>query len=131
MPTTCQRFPGEPIVLITMIPPINPTEDAPQASIEALKLKRETGGHVYRILDFSQIKLTFTDLVLGMAEDAHHEGGMTDPDVTTAFVGSGELVQLGVKSLTEQKQYGAVNPTRLFTSVDAALADVRAKIAAT
>ncbi len=79
-------------------------------------------------MDFSQVKLTFSELVMGMAEDAHHEGGMADPDVTTIFIGSGELVQLGVKSF-EQKQYGLVNPTNLFTSREDALAAIRKQIA--
>ncbi len=128
MAVNVQRLPNEPIVVITMIPPVNPMQDAPRASQEAFKLKQECGGHVYRILDFSQVKLTFSDLVMGMAEDSHQPGGMADKDVTTVFIGSGELVAFGVKSFAEQKQYGLVNPTQLFTSLDAALADIRQKM---
>ncbi len=46
MSTKVERMPNEPIVIVTMIPPINPVQDAPTSTMEAIKLKKETGGHV-------------------------------------------------------------------------------------
>lgn len=117
----------ESIMVATIEDPPGPNDSA-EIRQAGLKFIQEKGGHIYRILDFSKTKITFDIMVNAMAEDRKAPGGVGDPNITTAFVGSAELIAFGVKALKEQKQYGQV-PVELFSSVDDALVWVRAKIA--
>jgi hypothetical protein len=127
MPFQIQHITGEPIMVVTMADPLQ-FDDSAKVRQEVVKFKQEKGTHIYRVLDFSKTKLTFDVMVSAMAEERNQEGGVGDPQVTTVFVGSTELVAFGVKALKEQKQYGQA-PVELFTSVDEALTRVRAKMA--
>ena len=94
---------------------------------EAVKLKNELGRAVYRIIDVTTMDLTFPDMTAAMAAERGLEGGSGDPDVTTCFVGSGALVEIGTKALAEQDQYGKGN-VKMFTSVDDAVDFIRGDV---
>ena len=128
MTVTYKHFDGEPIILITYDGALSP-EAAPQAREEVARFKKAQGSRmVFRIIDFTTAKIDFSTIALGMAAD-RGEGGIDDPDVTTVFVGTGQMVEMGVTAFKEQKRYGAVNPIELVTSVETALTLVRSKLA--
>jgi hypothetical protein len=118
---------GEPIMVVLYAAALE-FDDAAKVRQEVVKFKQAQGGHVYRVLDFSKTQLTFDIMVSAMAEERNQPGGVGDPDVTTVFVGTAELVAFGVKAMKEQKQYGQAK-VELFTSVDEAVAFARSKIA--
>ncbi len=83
-------------------------------------------GTIYRIIDDTRVKIPFSDMVNVLAADTR--GGVgTNPRIRTVFVGSGKMIELGVKSM-KQKQYGGVE-TPMFASLDEALAYVNAELA--
>ncbi|MBN1564675.1 MAG: hypothetical protein JXA10_12590 [Anaerolineae bacterium] len=125
MATEVTRVPGLPVVIIDNLPPIKVPDDQMVASTEAAKLKRELGRPVYRIIGVTKIDLTFSDMVMAMGVDRDQEGGVGDDDVTTIFVGSGELVKMGTNALAEQDQYGGKGKVFMFTTQEEALAFVR------
>ncbi len=121
-------LPGEPILIVSIVPPLKSPDDV-QASIQAsAEFKKAQGGHVYRILDFKSLgqDLPFSALVNGMAQGLKTDGGVNDPDVSTIYVGSTEWVVFGVKALQNQAQYGPTNVLTLCESVDEAIAAARA-----
>ncbi|MBN1563451.1 MAG: hypothetical protein JXA10_06420, partial [Anaerolineae bacterium] len=97
-----QRINEEPIIVITYQDPISIPEDPAKALEASASLKQAVGGPVCRILDFSQVKLNFSDMMLGMAYEKDQEGGTYDPNVANIFVGSDELVKFGVESMAHQ-----------------------------
>ncbi len=127
MASQVKFFADEPIMVATIEDPPGPNDSA-EIRQAGVKFIQERGGHIYRVLDFRKTKMTFDIMVNAMAEERKAPGGVGDPNVTTAFVGSAELVAFGVKALKEQKQYGQV-PVELFSTVEDALVWVRARIA--
>jgi len=71
----------------------------------------------------------FSDLVMAMASDMNPDGGINDPDVSTIYIGSGELLSFGAKAFQEQKQYGPTNIKALVATLDDAIAFARTDIA--
>jgi hypothetical protein len=120
------HLPEDYTILVTIIPPPKFPDDVINLSQEVVSFKKAVGGHIYRILDFTKLPMTFSDLVMGMGSDRNTEGGINDPDVSTIFIGSGEWVEFGVKAFREQAQYGETNVKHVCISVDEALAFVRA-----
>lgn len=120
------ELPGEPIIVITVYPPLKVTDDAVGSFQHVVEFKRKTGGHVWRIIDFSRINMTFSEAVIGMASERDIEGGINDPDVSTIYVSSANIVKMGVKAFQEQAQYGKTNLIGLFGSLDEALNHLRA-----
>lgn len=120
------RLPDEHIIGIAILPPTENPKDGIALAEEVIKFKREVGGHIYRILDFTKLPMSFTELMMGMSADMNPEGGINDPNISTIFIGSGEWVEFGVKAFKEQVQYGQTNVKHLCTSLDEALAFARA-----
>ena len=119
-------LPNEPVIIISVTPPIKTPDDAVALYSEVVKFKRDAGVKpVYRVLDFSRAQLHFSDMMVGMAAERGQEGGYSDPEVRTVFVGTDEMVEFGVKALQNQTQYSAANIVGMFTSVDDAVAFVR------
>jgi len=118
-----EQFPDKNIVL-TYVAPLSVPADAITALQESSKFKQEMGGTCYRILDFTQANLNFSDMVVGMAFEKGHDGGVYDANVPNIFIGSGELVKLGVESLATQEHYQGANVKGLYASREEALACV-------
>ena len=127
MPTTYKYFDNDPIILVIHTGTAQP-DMAISSRAEVAKFQKAQGRMVHRILDFTGCKVDFSGLVLSMASD-QGPGGIDDPNVTTIFVGTTQMVDLGANAFKEQKRYGAVNPVELFTSVDAAVDFARSKVA--
>ena len=124
MTVEATRHPELPVVHLKMKQPLQMPGDVQTNAAEGQKLKQEVGGHVYRIIDVREAGLTFSDMMVGMSTDKSGEGTLDDPDVTTIFLGDGELVEFGVKALAEQDQYGKLG-VKLFSSEEDAYDFVR------
>jgi hypothetical protein len=120
MSIATEKMSGLPIALITGTAPLV-EKDALDSMQAAIELKKEfPGKKVYRVIDFSH-GIDFSGMMICMAAEAGKEGGANDPEVETYFVGSSELVELGVKALQEQEQYGTAPNVHLFLSLDEAV----------
>lgn len=122
------RIENHPIVLFEMQDPFQPDVDTLACAEHAAALQEELGGMVYRIIDVSKLDVQFSDMMLAMGVEREAKGGAADPNITTCFVGSTELVQLGTSALAQQEQYGK-GRVSLFESVDAALGFIQADLA--
>ena len=110
-----------PAVYLKIVNPNRGPDDIAVNMNEGLKLKHELGGHVYRIIDVTEVEMSFSDMMVAMSADRGGEGTLDDPDVTTIYVGRGDLVAFGVKALAEQDQYGQLG-VKLFASGEEAYA---------
>lgn len=120
MSITFEKIDGLPILIGLCSPPLS-AEDALANMAAAVELKKQyPGNKIYRVTDFSQ-GIDFSGMMICMATEKDREGGANDPDIETYFVGSSELVALGVQALKEQEQYGTPPNVHLFTSRDEAL----------
>jgi len=125
MPIKVEYIKDDRILVIVFIDPIQMPADAETPIQETLAFKKEVGAPVCRILDFSGIKLNFGDMVAGMAYDMGREGGTWDPEVSSIYVGTDELVKFGATSLRNQQQYQGANVKGIFTSREEALSHAR------
>ncbi len=112
-------------ILITFSEPLQTPDDAQQALAESAAYKAELGAPICRILDFSQARLNLSNMMVGMAFERGKEGGTYDHDVANIFVGSDEMVELGVSALQGQEQYQGANVKGLYASPEEALDHAR------
>jgi hypothetical protein len=117
-----RRLEQEPIVIFTMIEPLQIPADPIVASEEFARLTADVQGKRVRILDFTAVDVNFGDLVLGLQSDT----GARLPNTATYFVGTDELVKLAAEAFASE-QYGKLN-ARAFGSVDEAIAAARAEV---
>lgn len=125
-----EKIPDIRTIYYVISEPVKVPNDAEASMTETAAFKQEMGeGKVYRILDFTGLDLRFPDMVIGLATERTHEGGAYDPDVVTIYVGKHELVEMGVKALTEQEQFAGSNVLGLVQSREEALNLVREDMA--
>ena len=127
MPISTDKRPQNATIIFTVIDPLTIPDDQIQQLQETVQFKQAVGKHIYRIMDFSTAQIDFGMLVAGMANERGVPGGSNDPEVTTYFVGSDSMVQLGVKALQDYEHLYGKTDVRLATSVDEALADIQAR----
>lgn len=92
-----------------------------------------TAGIDYFILDLTEVKASFSDLVLGLAgmrERIEAMGGRQyiEANLRYFICGTHELIGMMVEAL-QQEQYGGIE-TRRFDTLDQALSTARAELAA-
>lgn len=126
MAFSVERVPDEPIIIMTILRRYDFEKDAPEAHTEVDRLLEEIEGRAYLITDYSQIDLTFSQLVVALGRATRGEtGSASDPRIRqNIFVGEGEMVDLAAESLL-QTQYGKL-PVVVFPSLEKALTYVRA-----
>ncbi|MCD4684519.1 MAG: hypothetical protein K8S97_01100 [Anaerolineae bacterium] len=117
-----RRLNDAPIVVFTVVPPLQIPDDPITASQEFARLTADVQGKRVRILDFSDVDVNFGDVVMGLQADT----GAKLPNTSTFFVGKDELVALAATAFAS-KQYGSLN-AKAFTSIDDAIAAARAEI---
>ncbi len=124
-----ERLPGEPIIIHTLFPDYRMGKDARPAIQEMAEIANEIEEKpVYIIIVTYDMKLNFGDLVQGLAMATRGETAIfTDPNVRLRMVGSGGLVELGVKAF-EQRQYGGLD-VRLYPTLEDALEGARQEMA--
>lgn len=126
MPTSLERVPKEPVLIATLAGKV--TLD------EILAIYRESAGlladipestHKYRITDTRTLELTFSEMVLMLAE-ARKQVGLTttNPNITVIFVGENEWITMSRNAL-KQPQYGGVD-IKAVDSFDEAWTLIRA-----
>lgn len=131
MPYTIQQIDGlpAPTILNTITAPLDVGKDIPEMMGQAnAMLKAIDGRVVYVIADVSNLSLSFSDIVQGLASalNPNRDAGSVqwyDPRVRTILIGSGTLLSLVVKS-TRQDQYGN-RQMELFETLDEALVHIR------
>ncbi len=124
MPVEITHRSDLPVLIFTVVSHIKPPEDQELILKTVSDFKQKTGGHVYRVIDITGIKLDFGMMVASMGAERGQPGGADDPDVTTIFVATDEIAKIGAKSLREQPQYGQ-GDVRMASSVEEALDIVR------
>lgn len=129
MAFTLQQLPGEPIIIDTHSEPLEPSGYAEFAR-DLVALATTIEGPIWRVIDLSGVNVSFEVLVHVMAEEAKSglPGTSGDPRVQPMIVGSGETIELMVKS-AKTELYGGIE-MQIFATQDEAIAYARAQIAA-
>lgn len=128
MPYTVERLPGEPIIAMSLSEPFSIREDLGPLFAQAAEFNNEIEGKIYHIADTRSIRVSFSDVVMGMAAAITSKvGAFTEPRVTVALVGAGDLIDLAAKAF-KQPQYGSRH-ILVFNSMEEALSEIRAQIA--
>lgn len=125
MPTNITEMSDINLIILENTPPVEIPDVVLENTRQSAAFKQKLGTPIYRILDVSKVDLQFSDMMVAMGAERGMEGGSSDPDVTTLFVGSGELVKMGTKALAEQDQYGKAR-VHLFTTQEEAIQFARA-----
>ena len=125
-----EKIPEHSIILFHFSGWIDPVAEIEPLLNAVVEFKHAVNSHVYRVLDFSQAKLDFGEMVQGMGIEINREGGSNDPAVTTYFVINDDIHKLGVMSIQQQDQYGKA-PVQFFMSCDEAIAHAKAQTART
>jgi hypothetical protein len=129
MTVEIKELPGEPIIVFYVRLPHTPEDDVRNSLEATAGFKKKIGGSVYRVVDLSAFNLSFSEAMMGMAAERGAEGGVNDPEVSTVYVGSSEMVKFGAKAFREQAQYGKTNVVFVCSTVDEGIAFARAEIA--
>ncbi len=118
-------LPGEPIILTKLYSTFSVARDAAASNARLFELLDAVGEPHYLIIDAADIKISFSDMVSGMA--ALTRGDMAvfkHPSIKQIVaVTTSDMLSLGAKALG-QSQYGEVM-ARTFPTLDEALAYVR------
>jgi hypothetical protein len=111
MGVSTETFPDENIIVITIVPPVVMPDDPANATKETMKFQKEQGTTICRITDFTQVKLSFADVIEGLATDE----AFRSPHVRSVVVGTDPMTKVGVKGYLEAP-YGGLDvlltPTR-------------------
>jgi hypothetical protein len=106
MPIQVSKLTDLPVIIFEYYSNAKAPDDVETTLKEVVAFKKERGGKVYRVIDFSKIQVGFSDMMVGMGTEVGREGGSNDPDVITVFVATGDLLEFGAQALREQEQYG-------------------------
>jgi hypothetical protein len=129
MSTETTLLPGEPIILHKLDATFSLAKDMIPDSERVTKLLDSSQQPLYLIVDLTDVKLNFSDLVASMATAT--KGGkavLRHPNIKQIIaVTTSDLLALGAKAL-KQAQYGQLE-AQVFSSLDEALTYVRQAIA--
>jgi len=118
----------EPVIVVRIEPEFEFEQDL-QAVHEdvARKARAIAASKVYRIMDFSALTITFSELQSVLYfETRGGPGSAADPRIRNVLVGSGEMINMAADSLG-QTQYGRI-ATPVFATLNEALVYVRATL---
>lgn len=118
----------EPVIVVRIEPGFR-FEQEMQAIHEevARKTRAIAASKVYRIMDFSALTITFSELQSVLYfETRGGPGSAADPRIRNVLVGSGEMINMAADSLG-QTQYGRIT-TPVFSTLNEALVYVRATL---
>lgn len=122
MPFEVKQLGDEPIIIATIIPPVE-VETEPKQTLEAANaIARRIPGSVYRITDISRLEITFEMIVGAMAADIRH----SEPNIHHVFVGKGEMVEIITEAI-KQPHYGA-QQGHMVGSMEEAIAFARKQL---
>lgn len=109
MPYQVTPLSDEPIITVTMSNPFD-FMDGLRPMIEAIgKASEAYPGRYFVIYEFPNLTVTFSDMVITLAELSNKiPGSVGDPRVTALCIAPPEMMQFAVQSL-EQTQYGKIH----------------------
>jgi len=118
----------EPVIVVRIEPEFKFERDLWAVHEDvARKARTIAAGKVYRIMDFSALTITFSELQSVLYfETRGGPGSAADPRIRNVLVGSGEMINMAADSLG-QTQYGRIN-TPVFSTLNEALVYVRATL---
>jgi len=121
-----ERVPNEQIIIVAFGRDYVFGQDT-KALAQAV-MEKVTGDdtNVQVVYDLREMKMSFGDLVLNMSNAAQKTAGEQVINFKTIFVGSGEMVRLGILAF-EQEQYGKMK-FPLFASMEEGLKYAREQI---
>lgn len=122
MPFEVKQVGDEPIIVATIIPPIDTVTEPRLTGQAANAIARRFQSTVYRITDLSRLDLSYEELVMGMADDIKN----SEPNMEHIFVGTGDMVELATQSM-KLPQYGAKG-AHMIKSVEEAVAFARKQL---
>lgn len=120
MPSVLEKLPDENIAILTYTMPFTPQDV--QHGVEEISGVLETvEGNLYSVVDVQSIHLSFSDLVMGLANAVTDKTGwkLSNERTPLIVVGAHSMIKLAVDAI-KQRQYGAKNVT-LFTDMNEAL----------
>lgn len=128
---TIQQVPGEPVIITTLCDDFDPQRHYSLLWQTLGELLDGKPGPIYRIIDLRQANLTFSALVMGLAEETRsgHPGSASDPRMRGIIVATQELAELIARSFQQEHYGGRAAPVPLFGTLDEALAYVRLETA--
>jgi len=122
-----ERLPDEPILILTAGAEFSIKNDVLASAEEATGLMAEIPeGPIYYVLDTHGLRINFSDLVSGLWQATRATNLLKEPRLQLVAVGSGTLIEMGIKSLS-QAQYGGLS-VPLFETIDEALTYIRQEI---
>lgn len=123
MTIVVEQLDNEPIIVATIFEPVDMAVDPQKNRDLCNEIARKYKGKVYRIIDFTHFELTFSQMVMGLAEDIR----LSERNIVPLVVGNTNLVRLQAEAM-KQEQYGGFE-AKVFTHVDAAIAYAREQLA--
>lgn len=123
-------LPGEPIILMKLHSTFSVAKDTAASNASLLELLETANEPLYLVIDVTELKISFSDMVGGMATLTKGEMAVfKHPNLKQIVaVTTSDMIALGAKALG-QSQYGEVM-AKTFPTLDEALAYVRQAIAA-
>jgi hypothetical protein len=125
--TICiELLPDEPIIVATFQNPMTYRAEVPRMFQQIIDLRDTLDGYnqYYTVLDVSQVKVGFGDMVYTMGESITvQQQRRPDMPLRLVLIGKGALMELASRAMG-QEQYGGYG-TWLYTSLDEALEAIR------
>lgn len=115
-----ERLEGEPIVVVRGRTLPDDHRQEMQKMFDAVNKLIGPDEKVFCITDLTEMKINFSNLVMGMSSIRDKRpGSPSDPRVTSVMVGSGALWSLAA-SAASQTQYGGVK-VKIFSTLEEAV----------
>lgn len=125
MSYTFKQLANEPIFIAKFTEPFDVVADGSGVAGKLQDALNNSSGPVYYVADMSEVRIQFSDLVIGLAQAYSDKSSpYANPRLKTFTVANDELIAIGTKAAAEQEQYGHA-AVKLYSSVDAAMQDVR------
>ncbi len=119
-----EKLRDESIVIFTIKKGFKFDKNTEEVQLEVAAAIEGLPKPIFLVTDFSQIDMTFSELVLALGNARSGDAGsFSDPRLRNVFVGTDDIVDLAAKSLF-QTQYGKI-PVLVFNSRDEAVAYAR------
>jgi hypothetical protein len=124
MITEAVKLPNEPILILHFTLPSDPPAEAQQMKHHISKTIPSMDGTLYVVSDLRDIAISFTDVVVGMAEFTQVIHTFQDTiHLIPVLVGTSDMVQM-LSASAKQEQYGNQR-LPVFETQDDALAYIR------
>jgi hypothetical protein len=125
MPYEVSRLGKEPIIIATLIDPIDWARDIKNTTAQVAALAAEIEGRGFRITDLTRTNVSFSELMMGLAAVLRSEGGwLSTPQIQPLVVTTQELGREFQTFVAEQEQYGKLN-IEVFSTLAEAIAFAR------